>query len=129
MRVLIAENHRDLSDVMVQLIDCEPDMRCVGQVEDACEVIDRARESHADAVVLDLMLRGGNGMGLIEELAALMPRLKIIVFSGLSNDELARESVKRGAHAFVVKGCDFSVLLDHLRADPPAPSQALRASL
>jgi len=30
IRVLIAENHRDLSDVMSQLIDTEPDMHCVG---------------------------------------------------------------------------------------------------
>jgi hypothetical protein len=29
LRVLIAENHRDLSDVMSQLIDTEPDMQCV----------------------------------------------------------------------------------------------------
>ena len=27
LRVLIAENHRDLSDVMSQLIDTEPDMQ------------------------------------------------------------------------------------------------------
>ena len=118
MRVLIAENHRDLSDVMVELIDSEPDMRCVGQVEDAAEVIRRAAESNADAIVLDLMLEGGNGLALIEELAARLPHLRIIVFSGLSNDELARETVRRGASAFVVKGCDFNVLLGHLRENP-----------
>jgi DNA-binding NarL/FixJ family response regulator len=127
MRVLIAENHRDLSDVMVELIDCEPDMCCVGQVEEACQVVDRALESKADAVVLDLMLHGGSGMALIEELCALMPRLRIIVFSGLSNDELAQETLKRGASAYVVKGCDFSVLLDHLRPRPSS-TQRVRAT-
>src|ERR1700756_240554 len=52
IRVLIAENHRDLSEVMSQLIDTEPDMHCVGQVTDAAEVLPKARESSADAVIL-----------------------------------------------------------------------------
>ena len=47
LRVLIAENHRDLSEVMSQLIDTEPDMRCVGQVSDAADVLPKARESAA----------------------------------------------------------------------------------
>jgi len=43
VRVLIAENQRDLSDVMSELIDTEPDMQCVGQVSDASQVVAAAR--------------------------------------------------------------------------------------
>jgi DNA-binding NarL/FixJ family response regulator len=116
IRVLIAENHRDLSEVMSQLIDTEPDMRCVGQVSDAAEVLPRARESSADALILDLTLQGGSGMPLIEQLASAMPELRVIVFSGLANsDEIAREAKRRGASAYVSKGEDIGVLLDALR--------------
>ena len=68
LRVLIAENHRDLSDVMSQLIDTEPDMQCVGQVSDATEVLAAARDASADVLILDLMLQGGSGLPLVEEL-------------------------------------------------------------
>ena len=120
LRVLIAENHRDLSDVMSQLIDTEPDMECVGQVSDATEVIAAARDAFADVLILDLMLQGGSGLPLVEQLTHAMPDLRVIIFSGLANsEEVASEVKRRGAAAFVTKGCDFQVLLDALR--PPSP--------
>ena len=116
LRVLIAENHRDLSDIMSQLINTEPDMRCVGQVAAACEVLAAARRTEADAVILDLMLQGGSGMPLIAELAQALPSLRIIVFSGLAfSEDVASEAKRRGAADFVTKGADFAVLLSAVR--------------
>jgi DNA-binding NarL/FixJ family response regulator len=116
IRILIAENHRDLSEVMSQLIDTEPDMQCVGQVCDAAEVLPKARESSADVLILDLTLQGGSGMPLIEQLTTAMPELRVIVFSGLADsDEVSREAKRRGAAAYVSKGCDIQILFDACR--------------
>jgi DNA-binding NarL/FixJ family response regulator len=123
IRVLIAENHRDLSEVISQLIDTEPDMHCVGQVTDACEVLPKARESSADVLILDLTLQGGSGFPLIEQLTTAMPELRVIVFSGLANsDEVSREVKRRGAAAYVCKGCDIQILFDALRTPGSRPS-------
>lgn len=122
IRVLIAENHRDLSEVMSQLIDTEPDMLCVGQVTDAAEVLPMARQSAANVLILDLTLQGGSGLPLIEQLTSAMPDLRVIVFSGLANsDEVSREAKRRGAAAFVTKGCDIQILFDAMRS-PTATS-------
>jgi DNA-binding NarL/FixJ family response regulator len=116
LRVLIAENHPDLSEVMERIIDAEPDMHCVGRIASANEVISRARDSSADALVLDLTLRDGSGLQLIEKLAAELPDLRVIVYSGLAHtEEAARECKRRGAADFVAKGGDFNVLLGALR--------------
>jgi DNA-binding NarL/FixJ family response regulator len=116
LRVLIAENHEDLSEIMSQLINTEPDMRCVGQVSDAGEVLAAARRTAADALILDLMLQGGSGLPLIGELAQALPALRIIVFSGLAfSEDVAHEAKRRGAAAFIPKGGDFAVLLSALR--------------
>ena len=121
LRVLIAENHRDLSDIMCQLIDTEPDMRCVGQVADAGEVLESARRMQADVVILDLTLQGGSGLPLVEELAQAMPSLRIIVFSGVAfSEDIAREAKRRGACAFITKGADFDVLLKAVRCGSQA---------
>jgi len=116
LRVLIAENHKDLSDIMSQLIDTEPDMRCVGQVADAGEVLAAARRTEADALILDLTLQGGSGLPLIGELAGALPGLKIVVFSGLAfSEDVEREAKRRGAAAFITKGASFDLLLNALR--------------
>jgi DNA-binding NarL/FixJ family response regulator len=117
LRVLVAENHPDLSEVICRIVDAEPDMHCVGRVASVSEVLEAALEANADAIVLDLSLHGGSGMQLIEELANALPELRIIVFSGLANaEEAARETKRRGAAEFVSKGCDFNVLLTALRS-------------
>lgn len=115
LRVLIAENHRDLSDSLARIIDEEPDMCCVGQVAAANAVLPTAQQAGANALVLDLGLQGGSGMGLLEELTACLPGLRIVMFSGYVDDALVRESLHRGAAAFIAKGCDPCVLLDALR--------------
>ena len=121
LRVLVAENHRDLSEIMSQLIDTEPDMRCVGQVAEAGEVLAAARRTEADALILALMLQGGSGLPLIGELAQALPSLKIIVFSGLAfSEDVAREAKRRGASAFITKGADFDVLLKAVRCGSQA---------
>ena len=123
LRVLIAENHPDLSEAVARIIDSEPDMHCVGQVPRVSDVSQAARDASADALVLDLSLQGGSSLTLIEELASSMPGLRIVVFSGLANaEEAARETKRRGAAEFVSKGCDFTVLLDAIRRAPETKS-------
>jgi DNA-binding NarL/FixJ family response regulator len=125
LRVLIAENHRDLSDIMSQLIDTEADMRCVGQVAEAGDVLAVARRTEADVVILDLMLQGGSGLPLIAELSAALPSLRIVVFSGIAfSEDVAREARRRGAAAFVTKGADFEVLLDAVRRGAPPEARS-----
>lgn len=118
LRVLIAENHRDLSDVMRELINAEPDMECVGQVTLAAEVLPLAASVKADALILDLSLQGGSALPLLEQLKTHLPGLRVIVFSGVAYaEEVAREAIRRGADAFVPKGkgADFEALLAALR--------------
>src|SRR5258708_2353553 len=111
---------------MSQLIDNEPDMHCVGQVTDAAAGLGAARDASADVLILDLMLQGGSSLPLVEELTAAMPDLRVIIFSGLADsEELAREVKRRGAAAFVTKGCDFQVLLEALRPGVAAASPGL----
>ncbi len=125
---MVAENHRDLSEVMGQLIDSEPDMRCVALVSEADRVLSAARETDADVLILDLMLQGGSGLPLIEQLTGALPQLRVIVFSGLANsEEVEREAKRRGAAAFVTKGCDFRVLLDAVRPPNAPPRQSAAA--
>jgi two-component system, NarL family, invasion response regulator UvrY len=115
VRVLIAENHRDLSESLAQMINDEPDMCCVGQVEAVNAVLPTAERERANALVLDLSLQGGSGMGLLEELTTRLPQLRIVMYSGYRDDALVRESLHRGASAFITKGCDPGELLDALR--------------
>ena len=91
-------------------------MLCVGQVSEAADVLPAARDRSADVLILDLTLHGGSGLPLIEQLTSALPDLRVIVYSGLADsDEAAREAKRRGASAYLTKGCEIDVLMEALR--------------
>lgn len=75
------------------------------------EVVDRvssARERLADGsvdlVVLDLSLPDGHGVDTFDQIREAAPTLPVIVLSGLEDEVVALEAVRRGAQDYLVKG-------------------------
>lgn len=116
IRVLIAEDHDDLRRTLSALVSAEPDMICVAAVGSTEQVVRAARESRPDVAVLDLSLDDGSSLHLIRELQDVAPGLKIMMYTGHGSDAVARESLRRGALAFVVKSEDSAVLLSSIRS-------------
>jgi two-component system cell cycle sensor histidine kinase/response regulator CckA len=57
-----------------------------------------------DAVLLDLTLPDSEGLETLQRLHDHSPELPVIVLTGLDDDEVAAEAVRRGAQDFIVKG-------------------------
>jgi DNA-binding response OmpR family regulator len=62
------------------------------------------------AVLLDLRLPGKGGMEVLKEIQKRNPRAGVIMVSGLSDREIARQAIKLGAFDYVTKPPDFSTL-------------------
>lgn len=116
IRVLIAEDHDDLRRMLSAVVSAEPDMTCVAAVGSTEQVVRAARESRPDVAVLDLSLDDGSSLHLIRELQEAAPNVKVMMYSGHRGDAIARESLRRGALAYVVKSDDSAVLLEKIRS-------------
>jgi signal transduction histidine kinase/CheY-like chemotaxis protein len=57
-----------------------------------------------DAVLLDLSLPDSQGLGTIERINEMLPRLPIVVLTGLTDAHVALEAVRGGAQDYLVKG-------------------------
>ena len=58
----------------------------------------------ADAILLDLMLPDSNGLATLDRANAIAPQLPIIVLTGLEDESLGVEAVRKGAQDYLVKG-------------------------
>ena len=56
-----------------------------------------------DLILLDLMMPEIDGLATIRELNKLLPEIKIIITSGLANEESIRQAFAIGASAFLPK--------------------------
>ena len=77
-----------------------------------------------DAVVLDLNMPGIDGRSILRQLRILHPTLPVVVFSGLSTDEIELEMLNQGATACIQKAFSLDQLGSALQEVLPSPSQA-----
>jgi DNA-binding NarL/FixJ family response regulator len=102
-RVLLVDDHplvrRGLTDVIAR----EPDLETCGEAGDVAEALAAVERAKPNIVVVDLTLKTGHGLDLIEKLRARDPDLKILV-SSMHDEMLFAERVLRaGARGYISK--------------------------
>src|SRR5215213_8911572 len=88
-------------------------VRHVGRLGEAALALSR---SPADVVLLDLSLPDSDGMETVDGVQAAAPGVPIVVLTGLADEQLALEAVRRGVQDYLVKGqCEAGLVARALR--------------
>ena len=104
MKYLIVDDHALVAGALTLLLedrDPEADVHTAATADAALELVDR--EGDADLLILDLSLPGVTGTELMEEIVRRQPMLKILVVSGLADQESIMRVLQLGAAGFVPK--------------------------
>ena len=111
MKYLIVDDHALVAGALTLLLedrDPEADVHTAATADAALELVDR--EGDADLLILDLSLPGVTGTELMEEIVRRQPMLKILVVSGLADQESIMRVLQLGAAGFVPKSLDTELL-------------------
>lgn len=111
MKYLIVDDHALVAGALTLLLedrDPEADVHTAATADAALELGDR--EGDADLLILDLSLPGVTGTELMEEIVRRQPMLKILVVSGLADQESIMRVLQLGAAGFVPKSLDTELL-------------------
>lgn len=103
IRLLLVEDN-PAEARLLQLILTETEERFyvthAQQLSDALELL---RSQSFDAVLLDLTLPDSYGIGTLEQVLLAAPRAPILVLTGLNDEILAMEAIRKGAQDYLVK--------------------------
>jgi DNA-binding NarL/FixJ family response regulator len=116
LRVLLVEDSRILSEKIMELLCENRFIQMLGSVTTEEDAIALLRGKTADAVVLDLRLSRGSGFGVLEYIATLEHRPRVIVLTNYSLLEYKRRAQHLGAEYFLDKSRDFPRLPELLEA-------------
>lgn len=111
MKYLIVDDHALVAGALTLLLedrDPKADVHTATTADAALELVDR--EGDADLLILDLSLPGVTGTELMEEIVRRQPMLKILVVSGLADQESIMRVLQLGAAGFVPKSLDTELL-------------------
>ena len=101
--VFIVDDHPLVRQGLAQVINAEPDMQVCGDAEDAPRALHAVTTKNPDLVIVDISLRGNNGLELIKNIKALRHNLPILVFSMHDETVYAQRALRAGARAYVMK--------------------------
>ncbi|MHB1444527.1 MAG: response regulator [Acidimicrobiales bacterium] len=115
-RVLIAEDHQGMRDLVHRLVDLEDGLEVVGVATNGQEVLDQAASLSPDAVVLDLGLPQIDGEVALRELRSKLPDAHIIVLSGQASAIIQPRLLEEGADAVIEKDSAYPSWQEDLMA-------------
>lgn len=75
----------------------------VGEAENGQQAIDRFRELRPDAVTMDIVMPGTDGLFGLAGILQLDPAAKVVVVSAVDQSKVISEAIRRGAQDFIAK--------------------------
>ena len=112
-RLLIADDHTLVAEACKNLL--EPEFEVVGIVDNGRALLQQVREMKPDVVILDIAMPQLNGLDAGDQIKRLLPATKLVYLTMNMSPEVAAESFRRGASAYVVKHAAASELITAVR--------------
>ena len=101
---------------LARLISQHPDLVCCGEAANGRETMAGVAAQKPDLVILDLRLKGEDGLELIKSLKSQFPTLKILILSQYEAPVYAERALRAGALGYLVKEQGAEEVLSAIRA-------------
>lgn len=118
MRILVADSGEDYRRLMVDALNAEPDMEVVGETGDGEDTVSLVQSLQPDAIVMEMVLSGADGIEVLSRLSQLDGKEKrpvILVVSGFARGNMAQMAASAGADYYLMKPCKMSAVVERLR--------------
>jgi DNA-binding NarL/FixJ family response regulator len=103
IKVLLVDDHPILRKGLGQLINAESDMLVCGEAEDSPKAFEAVGALNPDVMVVDISLKGGNGIELIKNVKARYPDLAVLVLSMHDEALYAERALRAGSLGYIMK--------------------------
>jgi len=114
-RILLADTGEEFRHILAQAAEREADFSVVGETADGQELVKMAKQLKPDAIVMELVLGGIDGLEAIQMIKEMERPPKIIVLSSYVKGDLAGAACEYGADYLMTKPCRTETLFERMR--------------
>lgn len=97
-QVFLVDDHPILIDGLTKMINHEKDMEFCGSASSYEEALDKITSTKTDIAIVDLNLKGGSGLDLIENIS-----IPVLVLSMHDENVYAERAILAGARGYIMK--------------------------
>ena len=129
IKLLIADNNIELLSQMKAFFDHKEDIQLSGTATDGTEAFEKIREYRPDVVIMDIVLPGTDGIGLLKSINTIPKthRPIVIITSGAKKEHVTNICMQLGADYFMIKPCSAETIYEriHLLCAPRTSTSGL----
>jgi DNA-binding NarL/FixJ family response regulator len=114
-RILVVDDHPIVRRGLRELVADEADLEVCGEAEDVTQALEQINATCPDVVIVDLTLKSGHGLELIQEIKARDDRIKMLVSSMHDESLFAERALRSGATGYISKQESPEKLIDAMR--------------
>ena len=116
-RIAFVDDHVVILDLLREMVLTRfaDRLEIVGQATNAREAIELLTRTRPDLLVLDIYMPDGDGIQILRRARAMLPGVRVVLFSGSHSQLTLAEASQLGVSAFVSKGSSSQRLFDALR--------------
>jgi len=103
IKVMIVDDHPSVRKGIAALIECEPDMKVVGDTGNGLDAVPLYRRLKPDVVLMDLRLPGMGGVEATLAIRNEFPAARIIILTTFDADEDIYRALQSGAKSYLLK--------------------------
>jgi DNA-binding NarL/FixJ family response regulator len=114
-RVMVVDDHGVVAELLADAIGAEPEFEAVGCARGVAEARDLVEKLSPDVVIMDVRLGDGDGIAATAEFTERDPKLRVVIFTAIVDQELVHRAAAADACALLPKDGDMRSLLEVLR--------------
>ncbi|RSN70710.1 MULTISPECIES: response regulator transcription factor [Actinomadura] len=115
IKVLLADDHHVVRSALAALLNLEPDLAVVAEVERGDEVLPAAARAEPDVAVLDIGMPGMDGLAAAAALHEAAPAVAVLVLTGHGGPGHLRRALTAHVRGFLLKTAPPEELADGIR--------------
>ena len=117
IKIMIADDFPLLLEDMCELIDRQEDMEVVGTAGSGKKIVELAKETKFDIILMDIEMENLNaGITATELLREQLGDVNVIFLTVHDTNEMILTAMGAGAVDYLVKGCSEDEILNHIRS-------------
>jgi DNA-binding NarL/FixJ family response regulator len=115
IKVLIADNHPVVRLGMTNVLQSADDFEVVADVATTTELFEKLKKVSPDVIILEMDIPEINGIATLRKIKQEYPDIKVLIYSGQSEDVYALSTIRAGAFGYLSKTAELDYIISAVK--------------
>lgn len=115
IKVLIADNHPIIRMGVTHVLEAANGFEVIDAVSTTSELFEKLKNLSPDVLMLEMDIPEINGIAALRKIKKEYPDVKVLIYSGQSEDVYALSTIRAGAFGYLAKASDVDYILSAVK--------------